>query len=197
MAMETIDGEVFGGFFSNAWTVQSDKYFGTGESFLWKMKQRRCVNIGNSNNNINSKGINDSFGSLSEQADNEAEIEVFKSESYYCNDFYQMCTHDKIIAGGGGSSCPKDFGDGLGIISPEDIGFGLIFENGSLMEGSSSSCLTFRSPPLSDIHKDGSKFELVNLEVWGFTPCRTEEEARILEYKNMFFKRHASDRSNK
>ena len=103
-----------------------------------------------------------------------------------------MCTHDKIIAGGGGCSYPKDFGNGLGIISPEDIGFGLIFENGSLMEGSSSASLTYLSPPLSDIHKDGSKFELVNLEVWGFTLCRTEEEARILEYKNMLFKRHSS-----
>lgn len=119
----------------------------------------------NSNNNTNNGGLNGSFGTLSEQADNEAEIEVFKSESYYCNDFYQMCTHDKIIAGGGDSSYPKDFGKGLGIISPEDIGFGLIFENGSLMEGSSSANLNYRSPPLSDIHKDGSKFELVNLEV--------------------------------
>ena len=60
------------------------------------------------------------------------------------------------------------------------------------MEGSSSASLTYRSPPLSDIHKDGSKFELVNFEVWGCTPCRTEEEARILEYKNMLFKRHSS-----
>ena len=63
------------------------------------------------------------------------------------------------------------------------------------MEGSSPASLTYRSPPLSDIHKDKSKFELVNLEVWGFTPCRTEEKARILEYKNMFFKRLV-DRSN-
>jgi hypothetical protein len=169
LAMETIDGEVFGGFFSNAWTVQSDKYFVTGESSLWKMKQRRCVNIGGGNNNTNNGGLNDSFGTLSKQVEDEAEIEVFKSKSYYCNDFYQICTHNKIIAGGGGSSYPQDFGNGLGIYSPEDIGFGLIFENGSLMEGSSSASLTYRSPPLSDIHKDGSKFELVNLEVWGFT----------------------------
>ena len=146
----------------------------------------------NSNNNTNNGGLNDSFGTLSEQADNEAEGEVFKSESYCCNDFYQMCTHDKFIAGGGGSWYPKNFGNGLGIISPEDIGFGLLFENGSLMEGSSPASLTYRSPPLSDIHKDGSKFELVNFEVWGCTPCRTEEEARILEYRNMFFKRHSS-----
>ena len=51
--MEAIDSDLFGGFFSNAWTVQSDKYFGTGESFVWKMKQSRCVNIGGSNNNTN------------------------------------------------------------------------------------------------------------------------------------------------
>ncbi|OEU12133.1 hypothetical protein FRACYDRAFT_244393 [Fragilariopsis cylindrus CCMP1102] len=190
--LQNIDGEVSGGFFSNSGTVQSDKYLGTGESFLWKMKQPRCVNIGNSNNNTNNGGLNDSFGTLSGQVDNEAEIEAFKSESYYCNDFHQMCTHDKIIAGGGSSSYPKDFGNGLGIISREDIGSGLMFEKGSLMEVSSSASLTYCSPPLSGIHKDGSKFELVNLEVWGFTPCRTEEEARILEYKNMFFKRHST-----
>merc|ERR1712216_256303 len=44
LATETIDGEVFGGFFSNTWAIQNS-YFGTGESFLWKMKTRRTTDI--------------------------------------------------------------------------------------------------------------------------------------------------------
>ena len=54
---------------------------------------------------------------------------MYSNRNRIC-DFYQICTLDKIIAGGGGSSYPKDFGNGLGIISPEDIGLGLKFENG-------------------------------------------------------------------
>ena len=74
---------------------------------------------------------------------------------------------------------------------PNEIGFGLFFDRGLMMEGSSSTCLTYWSPPLSDLHPDGSTFEVVNLEVWGFTPCQTEKDARTLEYRNIFFQQHA------
>ena len=176
LAMETVDGEVFGGFFCSAWTIQPN-YFGTGESFLWRMKDARKLE-----------------GSLVEQNDRESDLEIFPSEIYYANRYFQMCLQDKIVSGGGATSLAQDFGlERGGEYQPHQIGFGLqLGSGGSLLEGSSSASLTFRNPPLSRIHSDGSTFELVNLEAWGFTPCQTEEEARILEYKNMFFKRNAS-----
>ena len=184
LAMETVDGEVFGGFFASAWTVQP-AYFGTGESFLWKMKHPR--KFPGSENDA-------SEGSLVEQIERESDLEIFPSEVYYGNNYFQMCSTDKITCGGGTTSLPKDFGsDRGGTYEPHQIGFGLqLGDSGSLLDGSSTASLTFRNPPLSKMHSDGSTFELVNLEAWGFTPCHTEEEARILEYKNMFFKRHAS-----
>jgi len=196
LAMETVDGEVFGGFFSSAWTVKPN-YFGTGESFLWKMKRTRKL-----------PSCDDDDENLSEQIDRESDLEIFPSKVYYGNRFFQMCHRDKIAAGGGTTSFPQEFGttdDDLGdagtsgststttTYAPHEIGVGLqLGGDGSLLEGSSEASLTFRNPPLARAHNDGSKFELVNLEAWGFTPCQTEEEARILEYKNMFFKRNAS-----
>lgn len=185
LAIETVDGEVFGGFFGNAWTIQPS-YFGMGNSFLWRMKHIRNVPEGDSG----------SFheGSLVEQIEKESDLEIFPAELYYCNQYYQMCTQDKIAAGGGATSIPQDFGpERGGTYAPHEIGYGLhLGTEGSLLEGTSAASMTFRNPPLSRIHKDGSKFEILNMEVWGFTPCQTEDEARILEFKNMFFKKHSS-----
>ncbi len=184
LAMETVDGEVFGGFFASAWTVQPD-YFGTHESFLWRMKNHRKL--------PGSDGKPEE--SLVEQIERESELEIFPAEVYYCNNFFQMCHKDKIASGGGTTSLPKDFGDDRGgTYEPHQIGFGLqLGAYESLLQGSSSPSLTFRNPPLSKVHADGSSFELLNLEAWGFTPCVTEEEARILEYKNMFFRKHSRE----
>jgi len=185
LAMETVDGEVFGGFFASAWTVQPD-YFGSGECFLWRMKHPRKLHEGEDSK---------SEGSLVEQIERESELEIFPSEVYYANNFFQMCLKDKIASGGGTTSLPKDFGeDRGGTYEPHEIGFGLqLGAYESLLQGSSSPSLTFRNPPLSKLHADGSTFELLNLEAWGFTPCQTEEEARILEYKNMFFRKHSRE----
>jgi hypothetical protein len=183
MAMETVDGEVFGAFCTQPWTIQP-RYFGTGESFLWRMKHSRILENGEQYHN----------GSLAEQAQREAAIEVFPAVNYGGNGFFQLCQHDKIAVGGGVCDSPQDFGKGEkpDIYHPERIGFGLVFDDASLMYGSSSACLTFQSPPLSKHHSDGSKFELVNLEVWGLTPCLTVEEAQIMECKHLFLKRHAT-----
>ena len=132
---------------------------------------------------------------LAEQIEKESDLEIFPSEVYYANNFFQMCHQETISAGGGAVSLPQDFGeDRGGTYAPHEIGFGLQLGGGqgSLLEGSSSASLTYRNPPLARAHKDGSVFELLNLEAWGFTPCQNEEEARVLEYKNMFFRKHSS-----
>lgn len=170
MCMETVDGEVFGAFVSTPWSIQPN-YFGNGESFLWKMKSNRA-----------------DVGALSlyEQAHQESDIEVYPYS--YRNNYYQLCQHDRIGIGGGTSSMPQDIQGEM--VEPGKLGFGIVFEGSNLLEASSSCCLTFASPSLSSIHRDGSRFELVNLEVWALTPCVTTEEARRLECQRLFLKRN-------
>lgn len=185
MAMETVDGEVFGAFVANAWTIQPS-YFGTSESFVWRMKHSRTAG---DQDHHHVPGDN-----LREQAQKEADIEVFTSQHLITNnDFFQLCQEERIAVGGGAGETKQDFGEDVGTFTPQQMGFALtIGEDGYLMHGSSSACLTFHSPPLSKVHPDGSKFELVNLEVWGFTPCITEQEAHMMEMRHLFFKRHAT-----
>jgi len=232
LAIETIDGEVFGGFFTQNWQTQNGT-FGTGESFLWKMKHRRTAEF--HDDSSAGKDAETSFTSLSDQAERERELEVYPSQVHYCNNYFQLCTHDTLAVGGGMCDYPIDFGTGQGqveeepqdeegfngsaisdgggdddtnfhyndshktslpkstVYSPNEFGFGLSFGDGNLLTGSSSACLTYRSPPLSGIHgKGGGRFEVVNLEVWGFSPCRNEKEAKTLECKNLFFQQHSS-----
>merc|ERR1711935_1102520 len=82
LAVETIDGEVFGSFTGQAWR-KSWNYFGTGESFLWRMRHSRL----------------EPTNGILDQAQKESEIDVFPYTGD--NDFIQLCTHDRIAVGGG------------------------------------------------------------------------------------------------
>jgi hypothetical protein len=157
MAMETVDGEVFGAYTGAPWEIQHG-YFGKGESFLWRMKSPR----------------DNTPGSVFEQAKREAAIEAFKYS--FENSVAQICQSDRIAVGGGTTSSPREISQGV-TVQPNEFGFGICFDNRDLLNASSSPCLTFNSPSLSKIHSDGSKFELLNLEVWTFTPCLSIEEA--------------------
>jgi len=170
IALETVDGEVFGSFTSMPWR-KNWNYFGTGESFLWRMRQSR----------------NTPRNSLLEQAQLESELDVYPWTG--SNSMVQFCTHEKLAVGGG---VPSEE-----ILAEEELngkkamyGFGLAIDN-ELLHGTSSSCDTFSSPPLSKTHSDGSPFEIVNLEVWTFTPCNSLEEAEKLELGMLFLETHA------
>jgi hypothetical protein len=73
-------------------------------------------------------------------------------------------------------------------VKSHEWGFGLAIQ-GDLLVGSSSPCVTFGSPSLSNVHSDGSLFEIVNLELWTLTPCVTKEEAENLEVGKLFLQR--------
>ena len=165
IAIETVDGEVFGSFTSQPWR-KNWKYFGNGESFLWRMRQSRktpCFDI-------------------FDQARMESELDVYPWTGE--NECVQLCTHDKLAVGGGTVRDEKKADD------PEatEYGFGLAIEK-ELLYGTSSSCATFASPPLSLEHRDGSPFEIVNMEVWALTPCDTLEDAEKLELGQLFLRK--------
>ena len=157
IALETVDGEVFGSFTSSPWR-KNTTFFGSGESFLWRMKHDRKTVC----------------KSIIEQAQLESEIEVFP----WTGDNYlvQLCT-DKYIAVGGGGSQQH--------IGSSECGFGLCIDD-EVLHGTSDYCPTFDNPPLSKEHQDGSPFEIVNLEVWTLTPAMSLEEAEKIEFGRLF-----------
>ncbi|KAG7348963.1 TLD domain containing protein [Nitzschia inconspicua] len=174
IAVETIDGEVFGSFTAQPWR-KNWNYFGTGESFLWRMRRSR---------------LEKSHGIL-EQAQKESEIDVFPYTGE--NRFIQLCTHDRLAVGGGLPSSTGEKKSSEGINAKEEIndhewGFGLAIQS-DMLQGTSSPCLTFGSPSLSNAHSDGSLFEIINVELWTLTPCATVEEAEKLELGKLFLQR--------
>ena len=177
LAVETVDGEVFGAFCGQAWR-KNWNYFGTPESFLWKMRRSRL------------EGATEKV-SIIEQAQMESEIDVYPYTGE--NRYIQLCTHDRIAVGGGSPTVTekKEEDDAVAMDNlPKDHewGFGLSIE-GDLLYGTSSPCVTYGSPSLSTVHKDGSAFEIVNLELWTLTPCQTLEEAEKMELGRLFLDR--------
>lgn len=159
LAIETTDGQVFGSFTSCAWRKYWG-YFGNGECFVWKMRQSRLTNC----------------FSVVDQAKLESEIEVFGYSGK--NECYQACRHDLLAVGGGSEDEDLDTskGGGFAISLSED-----------LSKGTSDVCPTFNSPPLTNPKAEhGDVFDVLNIEVWAFTPFENEEEAERCELGKMF-----------
>mmetsp|Transcript_28289 Transcript_28289/g.57440 ORF Transcript_28289/g.57440 Transcript_28289/m.57440 type:complete len:328 (+) Transcript_28289:394-1377(+) len=189
LAIETVGGEVFGAFTSTPWR-KSWNYFGSGESFLWRMRRNRDTPC----------------SSVIDQAQLESELDVFPWTGE--NNYVQLCTSNTVAIGGGteeqkgdeqaemeknaghaeqaeeGQKTSWDMDDA------PPFGFGLAIED-HLLRGCSNPCLTFGSPPLSKKHHDGSSFEILNLEVWTLTPCASVEEAEKLELSRLFLESHS------
>jgi len=174
LAIETIDGEVFGSFTGESWR-KSWNYFGNGESFLWRMRRSR----------------KEKCRSIIDQAHMESEVDVFPFTGD--NDSVQLCTHNKLAVGGGSPDECSEFDhmsqDGVKY-TDKAWGFGLAIAS-DMLNGTSSPCVTFRSPPLSAEHADGSPFEIINLELWTLTPCMTQEEAVKLDLAKLFLARES------
>ncbi|KAL7528433.1 hypothetical protein ACHAXR_003383 [Thalassiosira sp. AJA248-18] len=178
LAIETTNGEVFGSFTSTPWRL-NNQYFGTGEAFLWKMRH----------------GRNTPVHSLFEQAKLESEIDIFPYNG--SNDYVQLCTSDKLALGGGDTALKKENsikGDEPLDVPPvflEDnvYGFGLALD-ANLLHGTTSPCATFGNSNLINSSGSGETFDVMNLEVWGFTSAQTESGAEKSEM-SMFFVRES------
>jgi len=174
LAIETTNGDVFGSFTSSPWH-QNPTYFGSGVAFLWKMRYNRMTPC----------------HSLFEQAHLESEIDIFFYSGL--NDYVQLCTSDKIAVGGGelDTTGKEEHGnDGAAaqyvyLEEGEHYGFGIAVAD-DLLHGTSSPCATFRNPCLVNHSSRGEVFEIVNLEVWSFTPCDTVDAAERLEMTKFF-----------
>jgi hypothetical protein len=162
IAIETMDGEVFGAFTAQPWNV-TWKFYGSTDSFLWRLNDLR-----------DPSGAAAARKTKARRLDHD--IDVFKFAGNNRN--IQLCTSDSLIVGGGhpDDASVQEFSD----IKLSDWGFGLSFGK-DLQRGTSSPCITFESPSLSRFHQDGSFFEVSNIEIWSLTPCMTLEQAIKME----------------
>lgn len=176
LALETVDGEVFGAVTTEPWRT-TWSYFGGGESFLWRMRHSRHTKC----------------HSIIDQAHLESEIEVFPYTGE--NQCIQFCTSKNIAVGGGTApemlSPTKNGEDEAETqIREHEWGHGIYLDT-DLMHGTSAPCITFGSPSLSEKHCDGSRFEIINLELWTMTPCYTLADAEKLELGKLFLEEHS------
>jgi len=189
LAIETTNGDVFGSFTSAPWRT-NNRYFGTGESFLWRMRHNR----------------NTPVASLFDQAQLESEIDIFPYNG--SNSYVQLCTRDKLALGGGGALKPGLNGQEIFLNQEEDVqsalsqgeeaaylewtdfGFGLALDQ-NLRHGSTSPSATFGNSALGSSGGEGGQtFDVINLEVWTLTSASTEKEAQKQEM-SLFFVRES------
>jgi len=166
LAIETVNGEIFGAFVSSPWRDHRS-FYGSCEAFLWRVKESRFMHS----------------SSVEEQARLESNLQVFKWSQE--NRSVQMSDRTKLAIGGGYPEEDPDKEEEVG----EDWGLGIALGH-DLFQGTSSPCITFRSPALSQQSPKGRVFEVSNLEVWSFTPCQTVKEAEHLELGRMFVLSH-------
>ncbi|CAB9515556.1 Oxidation resistance protein 1 [Seminavis robusta] len=152
VAIETLDGDVFGCFMTRPWE-RTSKFEHDGESFLWRMKHRHSTTPATAPLDEDA---------LNEIARKEGDIEIYRWTGE--NDECQLLSHDRIAAGSGMVEGPG-----------QQDGFGFIIQDG-LSQGSSSPCITYGNPCLVSSEDDG-RFEVANMEVWAMTPFLFAEEA--------------------
>mmetsp|Transcript_7003 Transcript_7003/g.20321 ORF Transcript_7003/g.20321 Transcript_7003/m.20321 type:complete len:384 (+) Transcript_7003:1952-3103(+) len=90
LAVETVEGEVFGAFCTQPWKRSHKRWYGGGQGFLWTTSG------------------NGSKSSKKDSKDNKNKLEVFGSS--FRDSYYQLCDQNRLVVGGGG-----DFGFGLAL----------------------------------------------------------------------------------
>jgi hypothetical protein len=140
--------------------------------------------------------------SLVEQAGLEGEIDVFfllgKGQKVQCS------THDLIGVGEGdysqefdeqGQSIDQDGNvvdaevdktEAVELASGgKNYGFAIALSD-DLLSGTTSQCSSFKNPCLTNPTSNGESFDVLNVEVWTFTPCMTVDTAEKLEMTQFF-----------
>jgi len=166
LAIETMEGEIFGSFTSAPWRCNNFNYFGRGESFLWRFCSSRRTPCPSTTKHIAA----------------ESQLEVFSYTGANSNE--QLCNNERIAVG-------RDSGDnmhygGVGLLG----GHGIEIDS-LLLNGSSKPTTTFNNPSLTQA-EDG-RFTVSNMEIWTTTPCYTENDAINLEKRKLLIKRQLSN----
>eukprot|EP00980_Cylindrotheca_fusiformis_P030776 scaffold25411_cov152-Cylindrotheca_fusiformis.AAC.3 len=167
IAIETTKGHVFGSYTSAPWRT-NPTFFGGDTSLVWKMRYNR----------------NTPCHCLFEQAELESEIDVFLQLEV--GEKPQCCTSNKLGIGAGKLIDYDLDGYGIGTDSDnEGDGFAFALED-DLLSGTTSKCQTYKNPCLVDGSSTIETFEVLNLELWTFTPCFSLDSSEKLEMTQFF-----------
>jgi len=178
LAIETVDGHVFGCFTSRPWRLVSnllsttahnadneaatsnqsavrneEAFYGSNDSFLWKMRQSR----------FDSQALLKT-GTVEEAILMESEMAVYPYTG--SNNWVQHCSTDDGIGLGENASAIR--------LDP------------SLRSGYTCASETFASPCLLDPKQERINFDVANLEVWTLTPHDTVASAEQEELSRFF-----------
>jgi hypothetical protein len=178
IAIETTKGEVFGCYTSSPWRSNLS-FYGGAPSYVWRMRQNR----------------NTSCHSLIDQAQMESEIDVY----FYIEEGRRVqCCKSDIIGVGEGSVAKYNI---HGEIEEEDteldgksFGFAIALQ-GDLLAGTTSKCSSYKNPCMVDPMSNGETFEVLNLELWTFTPCFSLDSAEKNEMTQFFVSESMRDSS--
>jgi hypothetical protein len=174
LAIETTKGDVFGCYTSSAWRT-TFSFFGGPPSFVWRMRHNRSTPC----------------HSLIEQAQLESEIDVYFLMG---SQYRAQCFHRGILGVGEGGV--QIFDENGEVVENEtgsedeetkgkNFGFAIALRD-DLLSGTTSRCSSYKSPCLADTSSKGEPFEVLNLELWTFTPCISLDSAEKLEMTQFF-----------
>jgi len=123
--------------------------------------------------------------SIFDQAKLESEIDVYHAA--LPGQLLQICRHDALAIGGDERApCVDDFENLHAAVRATDkMGFALALED-DLMIGTTSPSPSFDSPSLCGSGDRTQTFQVVNLEIWTFTPCFSVSVAEKLEMSKFF-----------
>jgi hypothetical protein len=199
LAIETLEGDVFGCFTSSPWRYHGG-YFGRDPAFVWRMRHSRRTKV----------------ASLFDQAQLESIIDVYVYKGV--NALLQVCHQNLLAVGGAGAGdqqlqlkcrslpekdsvpsnnlasdvLPLNAGDVSTLVDTSHCGFAIALTH-DLLYGTTNPCSTFKSPNLCNSGKEGVSFEVANLEMWTFSPAYEINSAEKLEMTKYFI-HHSSAR---
>ena len=167
LAMETTSGHVFGAFCSQPWRLQGHVYWGTKDSFVWKMRRSRT----------------EPCESIVEQVLMESKFDVFPYTGQ--NSHVQRCSIETGMILGEGELDEQSTGGDHSSTGGDHFGHAIRLAP-SMEEAWTSTCETFGSPCLVPTDRRGEKVEIANVELWALTPHRSIESAVTAEMRNLF-----------
>ena len=170
LAIETTEGHVLGAFTSQPWRL-SKGWYGSKDTFLWKMRRSRLETAGKS---------------IVQQICQESEIQVYPYRTghvavQYCSKKCLMLGQGEVIAAPKKHNPEKPRPTNVG----KHYGYALYLDK-NLTSGTTSSSETFGNPCLLDPTQRGAKFSVANIEVWTLTPHSTVADAEQSELSNLF-----------
>ena len=167
LAIETMDGDVFGAYTSSPWHPHGHEYFGSCEAFVWRMRKSRftrCLTV-------------------EDQILLESKLDIFPWSGNNRNVQSLESLDGHLIVGGGAHDNDANQSGGCGLRIDADM-----------MNGFSDPCITFASPSLRTRNPKDS-FAIANMEVWTLTPVNSVALAEKLEFARQFVFEHALKRN--